>query len=229
MKRMILSLLSIALLGSASFSQDAYEPATPSSSSSSKSIHKGISFGGAGAGIQVGLVVAEKWNSYLPAAAFGFGAQGIVEIDFGKVGKAQYLPSLAFWFRNDKDHPDFWWNGVWIEEAKVKDGMIAINFLDLKYLPPLKASIPVRPYIGLGPAIVIHTGGYNYVHFDEPNVPGDQYYKDEDSWSDADAAFNFFVGVDFKATPVIAPFVEARYTASDKRVFRLTGGLNVLF
>ncbi len=222
MKRMILSLVSIALLGTASFSQDAYEPATTSSSSSSKSIHKGIRFGGAGAGAQISLVLAEKWESYLPAAAFGFGAQGLVEIDFGKIGKAQYMPSLQFWFRSDDDH----YNDAWWDVHKVSDGMVAINILDLKYLPPLKESIIVRPYIGFGPAIVVHVWGHEYIHH---ATDATAYQKDEDSWSDADAAFNFFMGTDFKVTPLLAPFVEFRGSLSDKKVFRISGGLNVLF
>lgn len=221
MKKMIISLSAILLLGSSAFTQDGYEPAPSKSSSSSKA---GVTFGGAGAGLQLGLVIAEHWNDVLPAAAFGFGAQGIVEVDFGKFGKAQYLPSLTFWFRSDDEHYD----GTYWDEYSVRDGMVAINFLDLKYLPPLKESIIVRPYIGLGPAIVIHISGHEYIHFDSGN-PGDAYQKDADDWSDADAAFNFFMGADFKITPVIAPFAEFRGTLSDKKVFRITGGLNVRF
>lgn len=180
-----------------------------------------IKYSGAGAGFQLGLVIADTWNDFLPAAAFGFGAQGLVEIDFGKIGKAQYLPSLTFWFRADKPY-----SAYWNEKYKYRDGMVAINFLDLKYLPPIKESVIVRPYVGFGPAVVIHTGGYEFIHVD--STTGIKTI-DENSSSDADAAFNFFLGVDFEISKVLAPFIEFRGVLSDKNVFKINVGANILF
>lgn len=224
MKKMILSLVSIFLLSNLSFAQDAYEPTEmPPKQEKRSSSKSGISFTGGGAGAHVSLVLAEDWPGVLPAAAFGFGGQGHIEFKLGHVGRLQYYPSLKFWFRSD-DEPTNWW-----DVHKTKDGMIAINFSDFKFLFPLPEDLIFRPYAGFGPAIVIHTWGNEYIRYDDPNIPGDDSDRDENSGSDADAAFNLFAGVDFKVTPVLVPFIEVCFTASNKNVFRMSGGLTVCF
>lgn len=220
MKKVILSIIAICFLSGSAFSQDAYEPTdVPPKEKKSRSSKGGITFNGGGAGAHVSLVLAEDWPGVLPAAAFGFGAQGNVEFKLGHVGSLQYYPSLQLWFRSDDDPTAYW------DVRKTKDGMVAFNIMDFKYLFPLPEDLIFRPYAGFGPTILIHTWGNEYIHH-EDTTP---YEKDENSDSDADAGFNLFAGVDFKVTPVLVPFMEVRFTASDKNVFRLTGGLTVSF
>lgn len=212
MKKQIFFLLIIAISFNL-FAQDSFEPAAESSKKkSSGSSSSGISFGGAAAGAQISLVLANEYYSVLPAAAFGFGLQGYIDVKIGRFGNVQYYPSITMWFRSERN--------PWPSAEKAKDGMVALSIFDFKYLFPLPENIFARPYVGLGPAVIIHTYGQ------DPSA-GESW----NSWSDSyvDAGFNLFAGIDLKVAPIIAPFIEARLCANDFDLFKLTAGLNILF
>lgn len=222
MKRYLLFFISVLLLSSSTFSQEEPweqqdQPVTESSTSSSSS--SGFKFNGAGAGLDIGLCLAETWGMHnvdLDVAAFTMGVRGVLDFSIGKAGKFRYIPSFIFWIRKDKSDN---------EESTLRDNQFHINLFDFAYMPPIPESVPVKPYVGIGPSFAVHVWQYEY-NPDDPS-PADPTW--EEDGSGLDFLFNIILGAEFPVGDILAPYAELRLCATENFAARLAVGLNILF
>lgn len=173
-----------------------------------------------GVGGNISLVV--PWRD----VGFGFASGGHIEINLGRFGAAQYAPTIAYWFANDKSTKTE--NG-WVTESKDHDAGLNLNFFDIAYLPPVPKTLPIRPYVGFGPTICVNFGRWEWAVY---NPDGDVTSSGSGDWDDgAHGGFNMFLGTEFPIKS-FTPYTEIRFTASRWRyirVFRLTAGFNICF
>lgn len=85
---------------------------------------------------------------------------------------------------------------------------LSLNYTDVRYLFPIKHRL-LRPYAGIGIGIIVNMWEVG---------------------NDTDIGLNQFVGIEFKAAPKVAPFIETRLTLTDPLTFRfITGGVTFRF
>lgn len=169
-----------------------------------------IQVGYAGIGGQIGLVIPDNHHHYDHVfeieyndvdIGFHMAMHGKIGFDLSRYGMVYYYPSAGVWFGCDHSgNQDF------------SVGEIMLNIFDLAYGFPVP--LVVKPYVGLGPTILID------VEHVEPDPLGE-----EDSDTDADVGFNLFAGCDFEASSSLRPFVEIRGKFGDWDTFKLVGGL----
>ena len=161
------------------------------------------------AGFDVSLVMPEGGLN----TTIGFG--GVLDYGWslGSAGAIHFHPNAELWFaggdRYFRDYYGQYYGG--------SDFETALNF-EGRYNFPLPSSSPVRPYIGLGPAIVL-----SYFHYDY-NFPTDYGYSYHHSG--ADFGFNILGGIDFRLGQNAMAYAEMKGKVGGYvDVFKLTFGM----
>ncbi len=200
--------------------EDTYAEEEGSSYSTSRSSSGGSGFDHWGLGMNISLCFPERPLDL----GFGFALGGHIEFRFDKIGAIQYMPTVAYWFTNDKSSTTA---NLWTTEGFDHDAQLALNLFDLKYIPPLPIRLPISPYLGLGLTICINFYQWSWTTY-APN--GTVSSSSRGKGDDSSAGFNIFIGTDFPINDKWVPMVEFRYTANrDVRVVRITGGISYCF
>ena len=177
-------------------------------------------FSGAAAGVHGAFVISPDDDIFWQDLGGGGGVQADVFFTLGGSfkGKFAWTPSLSFWGKSA--HNNHYAYGYYYAGATYR--RFEIDLGDFKYTPPVPFMI--KPYIGIGgPGIVIH-------HFEADHPADWNYAWDGYRWehTDADAAFNCFVGIDIAAFKNAYPFIEMHAKATSDQTFRIKGGLNIV-
>jgi hypothetical protein len=137
---------------------------------------------------------------------FGFqlGAHANIGLLQTRAGNFHYAPAINVWFGTDED-----FNGDDHFAAE-----IGLNIFDVRYYPPLPATIAVRPYVGLGPLIAIQI-----YTIDNWFTPGVRY-----SEAEPDAEFNICAGADIPLGASVF-YGEFRGKVGDWDAFKMGLGL----
>lgn len=171
----------------------------------------GIQVGGMGAGGRVGFCAVGTDDI---GPALGFGGHFDMEFDVPFGGDIRYTPSLEMWFASN----DFL-DRRWVE--------IALNIVEGRYMIPVPGPTILRPYAGAGIAFLIFISSYTTPPTPDPET-GEPTRTDK---SDASfrVGFNMTGGIEFDVSPKLAPFAEVKVKAGNPTVFKLQGGLTVMF
>jgi hypothetical protein len=159
------------------------------------------------AGFDVSIVMPS--NEYMTT----IGAGGVLDYGWslGTAGAIHFHPNIELWFANG----DYYYPGNRFYYYHSSDFETAINF-EGRYYFPLPSTTPVKPYVGLGPAII-----FSYFHHDNYAYPYDYYPYH----SGVSMGFNLMGGIDFKLGRSMA-FVEMKgKVGSYVDVFKLTFGM----
>ena len=176
---------------------------------------QGISFKNAGMGFQIGMVVVDNDGPHYPYwhyegrdddidLGFNAGVHGFLNFTIGPIGVAQYRPNIDTWFGFEND-------GVY-DHVIVE---VALNFFDTRYYPPLPQHIPVRPFVGFAPTIII-----DIYHWEEDGTSRD------DTDTEAEVGGNIYCGADFRVSDKTCFFLETRGKFGDWDVFKFMGGMS---
>jgi hypothetical protein len=124
---------------------------------------------------------------------FGLGGHYIVQFSLGQAGELAIYPNLEFWLASDHDH--FYVDPPYYRYYHLTYFGFDFN-LDAKYYFPIPHSVPVRPFVGIGPAplIIVANSDYPYPGYD---------------YTDIGVGFNFFTGIDFPMGSALG-FAELR-------------------
>jgi len=126
----------------------------------------------------------------------GLEAKGIIRFGIGKGGFIHYVPNIGWWGR---------WEDVNYrytnESISIHDHDVNINLSDVRYVPPIPNSFPVKPYIGFG-----------LINF---NIYSWRGKSDLGKWKHKDTEFqvyqNFITGAEFDTKGNLWPYVEFKF------------------
>ncbi len=172
----------------------------------------------AGFGGKIGLDIVDN-----EGAAFGWGGHFLYGIDLRGAGTLALYPNIEFWVNRHEyidynPNPNRYWYTTLFEAN--------INF-DARYYFPLRASIPVNPFVGLGigPNIATWHPDADYNNYYNNNYG--QYHGPTNT--DVGILFSIFGGIDIPVSSNIRPFFEMRLKTGDfYTVFKMTAGLTFL-
>lgn len=165
------------------------------------SAYSGMSYTGTGAGFNVSLVVPD--GRLHPT--FGWG--GLMDLGFslGKAGELHFFPNMEFWISGD-ERPG-------IDETYFE---MSVNG-DVRYYFPISQRITIRPYGGMGVAVIYEYQNLEYLHG-----------RDREN-TDIDVAVNFMGGIDIPFTSSVRGFTEMKGKAGENMVIKFTFGMKFLF
>ena len=169
-----------------------------------------VGYKNAGMGFQIAMVVVDDDGRHFPHwdddinLGLNIGAHGFINFGLGPIGEVQYRPNIDTWFGAENDGP---YDHVIVE--------VALNFFDNRYYPPLPQHVPVRPFVGMAPTIII-----DIYHWEENGTNND------DTDTDADVDGNIYCGADFRISDKTCFFLETRGKFGDWDVFKFMGGMS---